>query len=694
MRISSKVYPLLILLVGGLAYVSSFSAGFVFDDVCVQNDQRIRHILPRGTQEWFRDRPLVDVTFALNYALGEGKLVSSDCHATNVIIHLLAGLLLYGILRRTLAMPDVAERFRNRADMIAFWASAVWVAHPLNTAAVTYVCQRCESMMGMFYLLSLYALIRGASSLNTRWSVVAVGACIFGTASKEVMFTAPFVLLIYDWLFLSRDFHELLARRWRLYVAMFAACLLVFLLPLTVGTSTSGVNGRFAGRFTWFYYGLTQCSVILHYLRLAFWPHPLCLDYFWLLVKHPVDALPDVVSVGALVLITILMLRRTPGLGFLGVWFFAILAPSSSVVFRPDCAFEHRMYLSLIAVTTGCAIALGELLYRLCGRQLHPARGECAVYTALMAAAVLALAVTTFHRNLDYASDERIWIDTVAKRPGNIRAYVNLSGYYLSTGKSGKALEYCKEAVKHLPDFSKTGVEELDPRRAGSDVERRYREVSFYSRIHNNFGLALQQQGRVDEAIAHYKEATRLVPNNAAPQVNMACILFARGQKTEAVAMLRQAIKLEPEDSAARECLGNALMFMGETGEAVKSYEAVLAIKPDNIQMLSKVAWILATDAHDAVRDGRRAVVLAEKAAKAVNYESWGALDTLAAAYAEAGRFDDAVLTARKATALAGGADKAAVENRLQLYTDCKPYRDAGLSVQGAPIKEDKQEGS
>jgi len=670
------MYPFLIVLFGGLAYISSFSAGFVFDDSIVKNDQRIRHILPHGTQEWFRDRPFVDFTFALDYAFG--RLTPADYHATNVVIHLLAGLLLYGIIRRTLATPRIAERFRNSADTIALWASAVWVTHPLNTSAVTYVCQRYESMMGMFYLLALYALIRGASSSHARWSVVAVAACALGTGSKEVMLTAPFVLLVFDRVFLSQTFREIAAKRLCLYVTMFIVCLIVFLPPLTVGVSSSGVNGKFAGQLTWLYYGLTQCSVILHYIRLAFWPHPLCLDYFWLLVTHPVDALPAAVIIGVLVLVTILMLRHAPSMGFLGVWFFAILAPSSSLVFRPDCAFEHRMYLPLIAITTGCAIVLAELLYRLYGRRFQQARERGAVYSVIMAAAVVALAATTFHRNLDYASDETIWLDTVAKRPGNIRAYVNLSGYYLSTGKSDKALKYCKEAVQHLPDFSKTSIDDLNSARKGPDIERRYREVSFYSRIQSNFGLALQQQGNVDEAIVHYKEAMRLVTNNVAPLVNLACISFGRGQRAEAVAMLQHAIALEPEDPAAHECLGNMLTFMGDEGGAVKSYEAVLTIEPDNVQMLSKVAWILATDAHDAVRNGARAVVLAEKVVEAVNGESWSALDTLAAAYAEAGRFDDAVKTARRAAMLASSSDKPAVNQRLALYLKHDAYHAAG----------------
>jgi tetratricopeptide (TPR) repeat protein len=689
MRISPKIYPLLVLLAGGLAYVSSFNAGFVFDDSIVQNDPRIRHILPVGSLEWFRDRPFVDLTFALNYTLG--RLIPSDYHATNVVVHLLAGLLLYGIVRRTLSMPCVAERFRNRADMIALWASAVWIAHPLTTSAVTYVCQRYESVMGMFYLLALYALIRGASSSRALWPVASLAACALGMASKEVMLTAPFVLLIYDRIFLSPSLRDLVAKRLWLYVAMFVVCLIVFLPPLTVGVSSSAVNGTFAGRFTWFYYGLTQCSVIRHYIRLALWPHPLCLDYFWLLVEHPMDALPDVAFICSLILITILLLRYRPGLGFLGVWFFAILAPTSSIVFRPDCAFEHRMYLPLIAVAAGFALIVAELVYRFRDRQAHPDCVERIIYTMLMSLVVVALAVTTFRRNLDYASDETIWLDTAAKRPGNIRAYVNLSGHYLLTGESGKAIEYCNQALKHLPDFSKISGDALNPMIHGPDVERRYREVSFYSRIQNNYGLALQQQGRLDEAIAHFKEGIRLVPNNVAPQVNLACISFGRGQRIEAVAMLRHAIELEPGNPSARECLGNALMFMGDTGSAVKSYEAILEIEPDNIRMLSKVAWILATDANDAVRDGSRAIALAEKAARAVDYKSWGALDTLAAAYAEAGRFDEAVKTASKASVLADPTEKRDIDLRVALYLQHKAYHRAGNAPAPAPDENPKK---
>jgi tetratricopeptide (TPR) repeat protein len=353
-----------------------------------------------------------------------------------------------------------------------------------------------------------------------------------------------------------------------------------------------------------------------------------------------------------------------------------MLAPTSSFIPRPDCAFEFRMYLSLAAVVVGVVVAVYEAVEELKQRQILQASVATSVLIGLSMAVIATFSAMTYLRNRAYVSEETIWRDIIARRPESVRPCISLSGFLFQQGKYDEAARYCEQALTHLPDFSKTGIEELNRRRNDPDVERLHREVSFYSRIHNNLGLALQQEGRLDEAIAHFKEAMRLIPDNVGPQVNLACIAFGRGQRDEAVAMLRRAVRLEPENVAARECLGNALMFMGDTSAAVKSYEAILAIEPDNVQMLSKVAWILATDTHDAVRNGARAVVLAERAAKAVNYESGAALDTLAAAYAEAGRFDDAVRTERKAAALAGLAGRAAVEERLELYSERKPYRD------------------
>jgi hypothetical protein len=159
----------------------------------------------------------------------------------------------------------------------------LWVVHPLQTQSVTYVWQRCESLMGMFYLLTLYCVIRSDASARARWwSAGAVESCALGMASKEVMATAPVVVLLHDRVFLAGSWKELGRRRWGLYAGLAGTWSILAALLL------SGVAQEGVWRASWletrqsippWSYLLTQAGVITHYLRLAFWQDPLCLDY-------------------------------------------------------------------------------------------------------------------------------------------------------------------------------------------------------------------------------------------------------------------------------------------------------------------------------------------------------------------------------------------------------------------------------
>ncbi len=331
--------------------------------------------------------------------------------------------------------------------------------------------------MGMFYLLTLYCFIRGASvegsggrgqgsGLRTgsssfvlppvAWSVGSVIACLLGMASKEVMVSAPLTVLLYDRTFCTGSFREACRRRYGLYLALAGTWLLLGWLVISTG-GRGGTAGFASHFFTWWSYLLTQPGVITHYLRLSLWPSALCLDYDWPAAQTASEVLyPGLLVVGLLGLTAWALVKR-PAWGFLGAWFFMILAPTSSFVPISDAAFEHRMYLSLAAVTTalvvGGALAGRWLVHR--GKITRPVSqviGGCLVtFTAFV------LGILTFQRNLDYRSDVSIWEDTLAKAPANTRAH------------------------------------------------------AYYS-------WALADCGRFDEAIAHYQKTFEIAPHSAAPQ--------------------------------------------------------------------------------------------------------------------------------------------------------------------------------
>jgi protein O-mannosyl-transferase len=209
-----------IVALGALAYANSFAGVFLLDDYShIVTDPSIRTLRPLA--EHLQDsRPLVHFTLAVNYAISGLDVWSY--HALNLAIHVLAGLTLFGLVRRTLLLPDLAPAFGSPA-LFALAVAAIWIVHPIQTQAVTYLIQRGESMMGLFYLLTLYGALRGATSDRPLGGYAAtIASCAAGMLSKETMVTAPLAVFLLDAVFLARSWKEPLHRRWALYLGLAA----------------------------------------------------------------------------------------------------------------------------------------------------------------------------------------------------------------------------------------------------------------------------------------------------------------------------------------------------------------------------------------------------------------------------------------------------------------------------------------
>jgi protein O-mannosyl-transferase len=247
-------------------------------------------------------------------------------------------------------------------------AAVIWIVHPLQTEAVTYISQRCESLMGLFYLLTLYGFIRGAESRTPAgWFALSVAACFLGMATKEVMVTAPVMVLLYDRTFVSGTFREACHSTWRLYLGLAGSWLL--LGYLMTGAHNRGVG--YGPGLTWWAYALTECRVVLHYLRLAVWPHPLIFDYGeYVPTGHLAALAPYALILAILATVVFFELKRHPAIGFVGAWFFVVLAPTSSVVpITASPMAEHRMYLPLASVVTLIVVGAFALGKRLLNKQ-------------------------------------------------------------------------------------------------------------------------------------------------------------------------------------------------------------------------------------------------------------------------------------------------------------------------------------
>ena len=602
------------------AYSGSFAGPLLFDDVpSIVNNPTIRRLwplsgplCPPGGGITVEGRPVLNFSLALNYALGGTQVWSY--HALNLLIHLAAGLALFGIVRRTLgrgapgATPGAGGDWPARglpngvATGLALASALIWTVHPLQSEAVAFVIQRAESLMGLFYLLTLYGFIRAADADEPEpgrrggavWLVLSVLACLLGMGAKEVMVSAPVIVLFYDRTFRAGSFGAALRRRAWYYVALGAAW-----LPLIALASGSGNRGATVGLGSGVSVGdywLTQFPALIHYLRLTVWPQPLVFDYGTAWVQSLASVWPSALAVLLLAAGTAwAFCRREPAfraLGVLGCWFFAILAPTSLVPSNRQTLAEHRMYLALAPVVV--LMVVGGPLWLLRRRGGVPAgNGAAWVGGGILALAVATgLGAVTVRRNRDYGNEERLWGDTVAKNPGNPWAHNNLGDAWLGEpGRTEDAVREFETALRLKPDLPEAHNNlgrawavmpgRLDD--AIAQFQAALRLNPNLAQAHNNLGNAwLAEPGKLAAAIAEFKAALRLQPDYAEAHYNLGnAWMQVPGRLPEAIAEFQTAVELRPELAAGHNNLGYALYAAGRTPEAIEACAEALRLLPD-----------------------------------------------------------------------------------------------------------------
>ena len=513
-----KVLPFMIIAVGVMAYLNSFSGVFVFDDfhTIVRNP----FIGDFWAQVLNSTRPVVNFTFFLNYKIGGFK--AADYHAVNLLIHIIAGLLLFGIIRRTLELPSFVQRYGSAGRWLAASVSVIWLIHPLQTAGVTYIVQRAESLMGLFYLLTLYCAIAGfKSTKSTRWYVAAILSCAVGMATKPVMVTAPLIVFLYDRTFIAKSFLVAIRQRARLYVGLVATWLILASLLLVPNESSTSA-GFDSGLISPVHYFETQCSVIPHYLKLVFLPTGLCLDYAWPAAVIDIWLIACFVFLFLLLIVSVWLCMRGNGLGFAGLFFFVTLAPSSSFIPVADYAFDHRMYLPLAGVVVVFVFASYEILKI----RMRP---WCLVIFACLL--VVALARMTYLRNEDYQSEETMWRDVVEKCPHNLRARNDLAVALSENGKVNEAIIEYKIVLSDIPESVKERF------RRGDVVTRSIVPANSYQhnyfRAHANLGLLMYNiLGDNTSAMEHYRVALMVYPHHEGVRAKLMDVMRAHGAKS------------------------------------------------------------------------------------------------------------------------------------------------------------------
>jgi Flp pilus assembly protein TadD len=624
----------LILVLAFAVYWPALRGQFVWDDLLVV------HRNPLVTGElglgsiWFRtDFPLSNIAFWAQWRLwGDNP---AGYHVVNVLLHAASAVLLWRVL----------ARLKIRAGWLA---AVIFAVHPVCVASVAWISELKNTLSLFFYLLSILWYSRFTSGLRTsdfglrtsKWYCLSLGAFVLALFSKTSTVMLPVVLLGFAWWQ-----HGRLSPREVLRTGPFFALALAFGLMSVwfqahgamagVAVQSENLWGRLAGAgmALWFYLGkaLAPLHLTMIYPRWkieAATPGSYLPLLLWLGVLAVCWGFRRSWGRHALFGLGCFTVTLFPALGFFDMYFLALSRVS-----------DHFAYLPLTALV---ALGAAGLSCALRGRALGLAGGGL----------VAGLAALAMLRAQVFVNEETLWRDTLAKNPAAWCAHANLGWILAEQQKYDEAREHLAASLQFHPNNAQA---------------------------HCNLGRVLSLQGKFTEAEGHFLTALKIKPKDAEIRKSYASALAEHGRKEEAVNQLREALRLQPEIEP-RVQLATLLCETGHFREAVDQYRQALAVEPDLPEALSNQAWLLAACSDDTVREGKEAVQLAERACRLTDYKQAPMVGVLAAAYAEAGRFPDAVATAQKAIELATAASDqrfaAMNQQLLRLYRAGKPYHE------------------
>ena len=620
---------------GILIYLNSLQVPFYFDDyiqiINVPLVKSFSYFTDPGSAKSFRgyggfiSRYFGYLTFAVNYRLH--GLNVTGYHLVNLAIHLLASVQLYLLVLLTYRTPYFRERCdpdrtAQRASFVALLAGLLFVAHPIQTQAVTYLVQRFASLAAMLYLVSLasYARARliqcerGARSPAAwGWFLAALLSALLAVKSKETSFTLPLMVIAYEFLFFTRELRKK-AVVICLAFAAGAVALLWYRLPGgSLGQIMSRLDSatRVASDASRLDYLATQCRVIVTYLRLLLVPIGQRLDYDFETSHTFLD--PEVLGaaaiLGALLAAALYLLYRSSKrhpeaeetnvqlrvIGFGVIWFFITLSIESSLIPIADVIFEHRMYLPAAGLFLAAAAVLS--LLRGAGAPIPGWPGKPVLAGAGLV--VLVLGGLTVARNQLWSDEVAFWQDNAAKSPQKGRVLLNLGRAQERKGDLAGAERSYRRASAIWPDQTDSIVnlgliytqadrlpEALVQFKAALAVDPNLAEA------HNNLGKVYGMQGQLDAALKEFLQAVKLKPTLAEPYSNIGYVYALQQHYPEALKSYQKCLELDPDYQQAYVNRANALLATGRKKEAAADLRRLLELDPANREAIEQLRRI------------------------------------------------------------------------------------------------------
>ncbi len=657
------LYAAALLVAVVLAYQPAWNGGFIWDDDAhvtrsdLQSWDGLRRIWSDldATQQYY---PLLHTAFWVQHRCwGDAPF---GYHLVNIVLHASVAFLAAMVLRR-LEIPG------------AYLAGAIFALHPVHVETVAWITELKNTLSGVFYLTAALAYLRFDQTRHRPWYLLALGLFVLGLLSKTVIATLPAALLVVFWWNRGR----LSWRRDALPLVPF------FVLGAIGGLFTAWVEKTLIGaegevfEFTFLQRSVIAGSVIWFYFAKLLWPAKLMFVYPRWDISH-VEWWQILIPISVLLVLAGLwwFRRRMRGplagaLFFVGT-LFPVLGFFNVYPFRYSFVADHFQYLPSLGIITLVSAGIVLLLRR------WQVSGRPAVYAACLVMLAV-LATLTWRQSRLYADVETLYRTTIERNPTCWMAYDNLGILLADRGELEEAVVQLEKAVEIKPDHGEAHsnlaialqmLNRLDE--AAIHASRAAELQPKLAEVHFNLANVLKSQRRIEEAIASYQRALSINPRYTKCHINLGIALLGLDRNDEAAAAFENALAIEPDHFGARQNLGVALFRQGKHREALACWREVLRLMPDQVSILNLAAQILAGSHDPSVINPAEAVALAERAVQLTRFSDPVCLDTLAAAYAAAGRFPDAVQMAtvaqQKAADLGNDTLAEAIQKKREYY--------------------------
>lgn len=611
------IIPLIFILLGFLIYSNVLHGPFIFDDEWyIATDYKIRNI-SNFLNDFSGTRYVVFLSFAINYYIS--GLNTFGYHLVNIIIHIANTILVYFLIQLTIGRLKITDSRLKAAEYLGylpFIASLIFLVHPVQTQAVSYITQRFVSLATLFYLLAvvLYIKARIVNMQKKRgWRVsfllfyfFAILSTVLAMKTKEISFTLPFVILLYEFTFLNENNKQHVDCRSRIfYLIPFLAALLIIPITLFLPATNTDFDEiqrqlkiKELSTLSKYEYFLTQFNVIVTYIRLLLFPvtqhfvydYPISKSLFEIKTFSSLVILLLIFGFGIYMYLKSRRKLQSAGGAYgiliaLGIfWFFIALSVESSVIPIYNVIFEHRIYLPsvgfIISIIT--AVLYGfSLLEKKTGRPLH----NYLFFAVFIMTAIFSF--STYERNILWSDEYKMWLDNVNKAPNRIDARNNLGNVYAKQGRFDAAIKEYLFALTLDPNIADThynlgnvyfNLGYLDGAVAEYIAALRLKPDDAV--VHGNLGVAYHNQGRLNDAITEYIISLKLNPNDALTHNNLGFVYYTQDRLDDAVAEYKIALRLDPNNVLAHNNMGNVYMRKGLKDGARKEFEMVLKLNP------------------------------------------------------------------------------------------------------------------